>query len=135
MSKPEQVGYSARVWSNKACTEVGLAMARSIGDRSLRHVGVICEPEVRTYERRPGEDDFIIIGSDGIWEFISSVEAVNIVNRYLETYGATIACEFLIREAAARWREVEGDYRDDITAIVVDLKVPIWDKSNDTDDN
>ena len=30
----------------------------------------------------------------------------------------------LIEEAAKRWRREEGDYRDDITAIVVRLPLP-----------
>lgn len=125
---PKDKGFSARVWTNEACTEIGLAMARSIGDRALRNFGVICDPEVKTYEIHKNEDDFMILGSDGIWEFITSEEAVFIVAKHIKERGATNACEHLVREAASRWRKEEGDYRDDITAIVVDLKRPIWDK-------
>ena len=123
---PKEVGYSARVWTNASCTEIGLAMARSIGDRALRDYGVICDPDVQTYAINKDEDEFLILGSDGIWEFISSEEAVVIIDRHLREHGATTACEYLVREAATRWRKVEGDYRDDITAIVVDLRHPIW---------
>ena len=34
---------------------------------------------------------------------------------------ATAACEALIGAATERWRQAEGNYRDDITAIVVFL--------------
>ena len=39
--------------------------------------------------------------------------------------GADKACEVLIETAAQRWREYEGDYRDDITAVVVKLQ-DLW---------
>lgn len=41
--------------------------------------------------------------------------------------GASDACEVLIKEAMDRWKEKEGDYRDDITAIIVKLK-GLWDE-------
>ena len=31
------------------------------------------------------------------------------------------ACQALIEQAAIRWRHTEGDYRDDITAIIIRL--------------
>ena len=123
------------------------------------------------------EDKFIILASDGVWEFIENQvtifcfafhlsslfsfylfihpfihsfihsypsihpsihllkhvktqrftddqqEAVEIVhlNLYL---GAEEACKKLIETATERWSEEEGDYRDDITAIVVTLPLP-----------
>ena len=42
--------------------------------------------------------------------------------------GASDACEVLIKEAMTKWEEKEGDYRDDITAIIVRLK-GLWDKT------
>ena len=44
----------------------------------VRRVGVVSEPEVCTLELTPA-DAFIILASDGVWEFISSQEAVDIV--------------------------------------------------------
>ena len=40
--------------------------------------------------------------------------------------GASDACKELIRAATEKWKEHEGDYRDDITAMVVRLD-GIWD--------
>uniref|UniRef100_A0A7S2NWU3 PPM-type phosphatase domain-containing protein n=1 Tax=Leptocylindrus danicus TaxID=163516 RepID=A0A7S2NWU3_9STRA len=126
VSPPEGDGLSARVWLDQDYTQVGLAMARSIGDHILRQVGVICDPVVNTVPLEAEVDEFLILGSDGIWEFISSEEAVEIVHACLRSGdGASFACKTLIDIAASRWRYVEGDYRDDITAIVVDLK-SIW---------
>jgi len=96
---------------------IGLAMARSIGDYAVKDVGVIAEPEVKKF-KVSNEDRFVILASDGVWEFIPSQEAVDIVGGFL-SYGCHDACEELIQVAAQRWQEEEGDYRDDITAIVV----------------
>ena len=47
----------------------GLAVSRSIGDHSMRSIGVIPEPVITTHTVRPGTDAFLILASDGIWEF------------------------------------------------------------------
>lgn len=54
------------------------------------------------------------MASDGVWEFISSQEAVDIVQSYIHL-GSTFACQQLIQTAASRWQEEEGDYRDDVS--------------------
>lgn len=68
-------------------------------------------------------DRFLLFASDGVWEFITSQEAVTIINDNLSK-GPAHACQVLIENAAARWRDVEGDYRDDITAVVI--RLPLW---------
>ena len=123
VSPPPEPGLSARVWLDADFTQIGLAMARSIGDHAVSPVGVIAEPVVTTYELSDS-DQFMVAASDGVWEFIDSDEAVSIVTRYLPS-GADKACEVLIETAAQRWREYEGDYRDDITAVVVKVQ-ELW---------
>lgn len=120
---PPGPGLSARVWLDPSCTQIGLAMARSIGDHAVATVGVIAEPVVTTHEVTT-DDDFLILASDGVWEFLSSCDAVRIVAENLHR-GATKACQALLEAAAVRWHEEEGAYRDDITAIVVRLQY-LW---------
>ena len=68
-------------------------------------------------------DKFLILASDGVWEFIENDEAVRIVDQfYTSGQPAELACRFLIAKAALKWRENEGDYRDDITCIVIYLR-------------
>lgn len=74
-----------------------------------------------------------MLASDGVWEFISSDEAVNIIGAHLDRSGASSACEYLTRAAIEKWTESEGDYRDDITAIVVDIRRPFWKKTYTSD--
>eukprot|EP00904_Undaria_pinnatifida_P013855 jgi/Undpi1/95/HiC_scaffold_1.g00095.m1 len=121
VSPPPEPGLSSRVWLDKAMTQIGLAMARSIGDHAVKSIGVVAEPEITKHTISAG-DKFIVLASDGVWEFISSQEAVDIVNNSLaEGTMKVCATQDLIEAAATKWREVEGDYRDDITAVVVRL--------------
>jgi len=105
-----------RVWL-KHRSVPGLAMTRSFGDLVATPVGVSPVPEI--YERKlENKDSFIIIGSDGLWEFISNQEAVDIV----ASAGGDPqrATEMLYNEADKRWRK-EEEVIDDITAMVLYL--------------
>lgn len=118
---PPEPDLSARVYLDAQLTQVGLAMSRSIGDHAVKNIGVIANPEVKVYDIN-GDDQFMILATDGIWEFISSQEAANIVWGVLENGGgASKATQVLIEVAAMRWYEAEGSYRDDITCIVISL--------------
>ena len=123
VSPPPEEGLSARVWLDKEFTQIGLAMSRSIGDHAVEGVGVIADPVVTSHTLAP-EDDFLIIATDGVWEFISSEEAVQIISKvFAQGKNASDACEKLIEHAASCWRIHEGDYRDDITAVIVRLNM------------
>jgi serine/threonine protein phosphatase PrpC len=122
VSLPAEVGLSARVWLDKENTMIGLGMSRSIGDYAVKPVGVIPEPDVGQYDIT-SDHKFMILASDGVWEFICSQEAVDLVNEKINL-GADVACEYLIHQAAERWYEEEGDYRDDITAMIIILPIP-----------
>ena len=127
-------GVPARVWANGA---VGLAMSRSIGDGEVKKFGVICDPKIRKFEITPAPandnkadgDRFIIVASDGVWEFIDSQEACDIVASELLSgaVNASQACMKLVQMAAAWWKQEEGNYRDDITAIVARLPFVVGD--------
>jgi len=106
-----------RVWM-KDVDMPGLAMSRSIGDIAAETVGVFAEPELA--EVSLGKNDkFIIWASDGVWEFISSQEAVDIVAGYLDK-SPIEAAGALVRESTKRWNE-EEDVVDDTTCIVAFL--------------
>ena len=132
ISPPEEEwGGPARVWLDANMTLPGLAMARSIGDHLVESVGVNAEPEVKFFELNPLPTDytsdgefFLVMASDGVWEFIESEDANFLVNKFINqtNLDATLAVTKLIETAAAKWRQEEGDYRDDITAIVVVLR-------------
>ena len=59
----------------------GLAMTRSFGDKIASSVGVLSEPEIQEWKLTP-EDKFIVIASDGVWEFIDSPEVILLLISY-----------------------------------------------------
>lgn len=98
----------------------GLAMTRSIGDTVLSEYGVSPVPEV-TYTRLSSADAFMVLASDGVWEFMNSQEVVDFVGRMIaEGSDAAQVSEALVREAVRRWRRQEMVV-DDTTAVVMRL--------------
>jgi serine/threonine protein phosphatase PrpC len=105
-----------RVWIKEE--EVpGLAMTRSFGDRVAASVGVISEPEIKEFDFTE-DDKYMIIASDGIWEFISSQECIDIIKSYYESNDLKGCCEYLYQESSKRWLK-EEEVIDDTTLILV----------------
>lgn len=98
----------------------GLAMSRSFGDELASTVGVIAVPEILEVNFKE-EDKFIILATDGLWEFIESEECVKIVKDYYLKNDIQGAAEFLVKESSKRWIKEESVI-DDITIIIVFLE-------------
>ena len=107
-----------RVWL-KGEDVPGLAMSRSFGDDIAHTVGVVSQPEIFEYSFL-NEDKFILLASDGIWEFISSDECVNIVKDYYLKNDIDGALSYLYKESSKRWI-MEEEVIDDITLIIMFL--------------
>jgi len=107
----------ARVWDRSQ--RFGLATSRSMGDTVYggpNRSGVIAEPDVTTH-KLDRSDKFVILASDGVWDRISSQEAVEIARRAKD---AAHASEQIAHVARERWHRA-GPVADDITAVVVSL--------------
>ena len=96
----------------------GLAMTRSFGDYYGSTAGVISEPEVTEYFFKP-EDKFMVLASDGLFEFIESQEVIDIIKDYYERNDIVGCCEYLYKESTRKWIQEEEDTIDDITIILV----------------
>lgn len=106
-----------RVWLKNSDIP-GLAMTRSFGDEIAHTVGVSPNPEIKI-RNFTGNERFLIIASDGIWEFIDSEECVHIIkNFYEDNKNIKDAAKCLVEEAFKRWR-IEEETVDDITAIII----------------
>ena len=95
----------------------GLAMSRSFGDEVAASVGTISEPEIEEFDITE-DDKFIIIASDGIWEFISSQECVNFIKDFYVKKDLKGCLKFLLNESSKRWIK-EEEVIDDITAVLI----------------
>jgi serine/threonine protein phosphatase PrpC len=106
-----------RVWM-KTKEEPGLAMTRSLGDKIAHNIGVIDEPEFKTFTY-DGTEKFIIVASDGLWEYVTGDQCISIVkNLYEEGLDSREAAFALTREAFRRWKRKEVAI-DDITVVVI----------------
>jgi serine/threonine protein phosphatase PrpC len=94
-------------------------MSRSIGDWVAESVGVISDPEILEYSIT-SDDRFIVMGSDGIFDFIKNEEIVKITVPYWLRGDVQGACNALAKEARHRWQR-EEEVIDDITCVVVFL--------------
>jgi serine/threonine protein phosphatase PrpC len=111
-------GYSgpARVYLAHADIP-GLAMSRSLGDYISHEVGVSSEPDV--IERDiTSQDQFLIIATDGLWDFTTNQEAANIT---LSCASADAAVSAMIQKSYTKWSSKVGCVMDDTSAIVVFL--------------
>mmetsp|Transcript_82988 Transcript_82988/g.130902 ORF Transcript_82988/g.130902 Transcript_82988/m.130902 type:complete len:388 (+) Transcript_82988:107-1270(+) len=100
----------------------GLSMTRSIGDTVGVEVGVISKPDICMREMSKGgrldeEWRFLLVCSDGVWEFISEQDAVNMVASYPPP-DCQKGADALASEAWNRWIKEEVNVVDDITVIV-----------------
>lgn len=81
----------------------GLAMSRSFGDGAAAEVGVIADPEILEMNLTE-HDKFIVIASDGVWEFLQNDEVVAMIYQHYLNNSAEKAAEQLIREALKKWK-------------------------------
>ena len=98
----------------------GLAMSRSFGDRVAHSVGVCTDPEIREYYFEK-DDKFFVISSDGLFEFISSQDIVDIVKDFYISGDIVSCCEYLYKVASEKWMK-EEEVIDDITMIIAFLE-------------
>ena len=70
----------------------GLTMSRSLGDLDADPVGVIPTPEVSFRPVQMGRDKFVVLASDGLFEFISN-ETVVEVRAHKMRLACGVACD------------------------------------------
>ena len=119
VSQYEEDGFASgpfRVWK-KGQMYPGIAMSRSIGDLLASTLGVIPEPEVRE-EKLDDKTKFIVICSDGVWEFLDNKAVKDLVMPFYEKNDPEGACKKLINESTKWWND-EDVVVDDITVIVI----------------
>lgn len=106
-------GDPPRLWSPNGLFP-GTAFTRSIGDSAAEDIGVIPDPEVSATQLGP-QHAFAVLATDGVWEFISSQKAVEIIAKHNNPYDAARA---LVAQAYKLWLQRETR-TDDISAVVM----------------
>ena len=125
MVDPDGEIISAKVYRDPTHPEYGpgLAISRSFGDLDASDLGIIATPEI-TCHRVSEEDKYLILATDGVWEFLGPNEVLGVVdNCFQKGMTAEDASKFVIALSANQWKKHDGDaYRDDITVVVVYLQ-------------
>ncbi|EQC24995.1 hypothetical protein SDRG_17115 [Saprolegnia diclina VS20] len=110
-----------RVWL-KDVDMPGLAMSRSFGDSVATSVGVISDPDCSELDVpacATRARAFVVVASDGLWEFLPSEQVVALCTKCLQDgYDPQTMCDMLVAEALERWLD-EEDVVDDITVNVL----------------
>ena len=81
----------------------GLAMSRSLGDKLAHTVGVSSCPELTEF-LVDENDKFVVIATDGVWEFLSNQEVAEIVLPFYYDNQPEAAANALVRASHAKWR-------------------------------
>ena len=101
----------------------GLAVSRSLGDIFGHTVRISHLPEV-SYKMLEEQDYFIVIGSDGIWDVMSSAEVVGYVFEKIEkeiTWARQRIVEELVHECRNRW-ELINIYKEKLLLEKLSIK-------------
>ena len=105
-----------RVWA-KNKEYPGLAMSRSLGDFNGKNLGIISEPKII-------ETDFsininyIVICSDGVWEFFKNEDIMKLGNKYYEENNPKGFCKEVVEFSTKCWLD-EDPIVDDITILTI----------------
>lgn len=116
ISKRKHAG-PARVYI-KGTDYPGLCISRALGDTCVQTIGVLHEPEI-AYFQPTSMDKFLLLATFGLWEVMSSLEAVRLAALHLHLSPENVPGA-LILEAQRRWKE-KGALVDDITVVLVIL--------------
>eukprot|EP00595_Chromulina_sp_UTEXLB2642_P002121 CAMPEP_0196764854 /NCGR_PEP_ID=MMETSP1095-20130614/7024_1 /TAXON_ID=96789 ORGANISM="Chromulina nebulosa, Strain UTEXLB2642" /NCGR_SAMPLE_ID=MMETSP1095 /ASSEMBLY_ACC=CAM_ASM_000446 /LENGTH=898 /DNA_ID=CAMNT_0042121517 /DNA_START=677 /DNA_END=3370 /DNA_ORIENTATION=+ len=109
----DEGGDPPRVWSPNG-DYPGTAFTRSLGDMYAEELGVSAEPEI--YVRDLNKNDrYIIIASDGVFEFLTNQMVMDMTMRYNDPLEA---CKAIVNSAYNMWLQYEVR-TDDISIIAI----------------
>ena len=92
-------------------------MSRSFGDKLGKNIGIIVDPLINEYNLNK-DVKYIIMASDGIWEFMNNEQVMNIGNKYYIMNDPDTFCHFLVKKSTELWGKNSRNI-DDITIIVI----------------
>jgi serine/threonine protein phosphatase PrpC len=76
-----------------------------MGDKVAHSVGVTAEPDTLEFTLTH-DDKFIVIASDGVWEFLSNEDVAQIVLPFYEQNAPEAAANALVKAAFKKWKQV-----------------------------
>lgn len=107
---------------------MGISMTRAIGDFDHEGLGLIPTPDVITVHRPPGKNVHLILASDGVWDTMTSEDAVSLVMRVKQRAAEktpTAGPRVIVKIASTLIGKAAFDRgsKDNITVIVADVSI------------
>jgi serine/threonine protein phosphatase PrpC len=103
----------------------GLSLSRAMGDR-YGQPAVSAECEIKIFPVQEGDDEFVVLASDGLWDVMTNQDVVDFVHEHMNDARASkgniknqtmilrrIVAKYLAREAIARGSQ------DNVSVVVV----------------
>lgn len=100
-----------RVYKNNGDSVPGLAVARTFGDLIGHECGIVETPQI-SFKNIDSQDEFIVIGSDGVFDVMNSVEIIGYVFERIEEVGRERIAEEIVEECRKRW-ELINKYKNE----------------------
>lgn len=122
----EEFGGEVKRMSNNAGPErvwvknqkyPGIAMSRSLGDKIAKAIGVSYEPDILDYTLDDNKDQYVVIASDGLWDYVSNEQVEKIVSPCYMNNDSKLAVKLLIEASSAAHIKSNTNI-DDISIIV-----------------
>jgi len=105
-------GDPPRLWE-PGTSGPGTAFTRSIGDSVAERIGVCPDPEILQKDI-VDTDEFIILASDGVWEFLTNQSVCDMVLKFSDPLDG---CRAVVAESYRLWLQYD-ERTDDITMIL-----------------
>ena len=116
--KDEKSNLPFRVWK-KGCDYPGLSLSRSLGDKIAEEIGVISEPDFIEAEINKNSK-YIIMGSDGLFEYLSNNDIIEISKKYLNNDNLQLACDIIVENEVTLFKQKENRV-DDVTINIINI--------------
>ena len=112
---PERIFYKNDNTKNYS----GLSVSRSFGDFSSEEIGVITIPEIKEFDVDYNDINIMIIGTNGIWEFLTNEKVREIILPYYDENNISGGINKLINVSNKIWSVKNPMYIDDLSAILL----------------
>lgn len=93
-----------------------MALSRAVGDRSERMHGINADPDITVTPMMVELDEFIVLASDGLWDVMTSDEAVELIHYLLLQVEPDLIADLVTEEALLRGTT------DNVTVIIIFLR-------------
>ena len=110
-----------RVWF-KDKKYPGLSITRSLGDFEAEQLGILSIPDIKEFDVDEEKIKIIVMGTNGIWEFLTNDKIMDIVFGYYECEDANGASQKIVETAGKLWKIKNPNNIPDLTVVVLFFK-------------